>query len=202
MTEVPDSIVVKRLVRNLRYKLTYIRVFESFLHPKSHPTVVTLLNALMRAQQSMAVPLSGYLQGLGIEVQSLPLNQRLLDHASSRKDVRSQLRFIHYGLSKAVSWYKMQLTDGQMTADPELKQLLFELGETEAAGLWHTEAVMTMLRIPLEPKPEDQPERRRPKPQRLKDWHPRLEEDVGRPVWKDRQFLKLRRGTHSGHSDR
>ncbi len=85
MAEVADSIVVKRLVRNLQYKLTYIRVFESFLHPEPHPAVVRLLDALMSAQQTAIVPLSGYLQGLGVAAPGLRLNQRLLDHASGRK---------------------------------------------------------------------------------------------------------------------
>jgi hypothetical protein len=184
MAEVADSIVVKRLVRNLRYKLTYIRVFESFLHPEPHPVVVRLLDELMSTQQTAIVPLSGYLQGLGATTQGLTLNQRLLDHASGRTCVRSRVRFIHYGLSKAVSWYKTQLMDRQMTADPKLKQLLLELGEREAAGLWRTETVMAMLRISLKPEPEDQREPRRLEPQRPQDWHTRLEEDVGRPVWK------------------
>jgi hypothetical protein len=201
MAEVADSIVVKRLVRNLQYKLTYIRVFESFLHPEPHPAVVRLLNVLMSAQQTAIVPLSGYLQGLGVATQGLTLNQRLLDHASGRNDLRSRLRFIQYGLSKAVSWYRTQLMDRQMTADPQLKQLLFELGESEAAGLWRTEAVMAMLRISLKPEPEDQREPRHPKPQRPQDWHPRREEDARRPVWKGRQFSMLPRGSHSGHGD-
>lgn len=201
MTAVADSIVVKRLVRNLRYKLTYIKVFESFLQPEPHPAVVRLLHTLVSAQQTAVVPLSGYLQSLGVATQGLPLNQRLLDHASGRNDVRSRLRFVHYGLSKAVSWYKMQLMDRQMTADLELKQLLFELGEREAAGLWHTEAVMAMLRIPLEPEPKDQRDLRRLKPQQLQEWHPRLEENVGRPAWKGRQSAMLPSTSRSGHSD-
>jgi hypothetical protein len=153
MTEMADSIIVKRLVRNLRYKLTYTKVFESFLEPEPHPAVIRLLNALMGAQQTAIVLLSGYLQGLGVATQGLTLNQRLLVHASGRNDVRSRLRFIEYGLSKAVRWYKTQLMDGQMTADPELRRLLLELGENDAASLWRTEATTALLGIRGESAP-------------------------------------------------
>jgi hypothetical protein len=167
MAEVGDSIVVKRLVRNLRYKLTYIMVFESFLHPEPHPVVVSLLHILMSAQQAAIVPLARYLQGLGVATQDLAPNRRLLDHASGRNDVRSRLRFLWYGLSKAVSWYKTQFMDKQMTADSELKQLLFELGEREAASLWRIEAVMAMLRIRQDSEPKDPrgPSRAEPDPE-------------------------------------
>jgi hypothetical protein len=155
MAETADSIVVKRLVRNLRYKLTYIKVFESFLQPEPYPAVVRLLQTLVSAQQTAVVPLSGYLQGLGVVTQGLPLDQRLLDHASSRNDVKSRLQFVHYGLRRAVSWYKAQWMDRQMTADPEPRRLLLDLGENEAASLWRTEAIMVMLRIRQEGVPED-----------------------------------------------
>ena len=151
MDEMPDSIVVKRLVRNLQYRQTYIRAFGLFLEPEPHPEVVRLLHVLIGAQESAVVQLSRHLQDMGVEAESLPLVQKLLDHASSRKDVRSRMRFIHYGLTKAVSWYKQQLVDREMTADPDLKQLLFELGEKEAAGLWRTQ--MTMDRLGIRDKP-------------------------------------------------
>jgi hypothetical protein len=154
MTEVTSSIVVKRLVRNLRYRLTYIKVFESFFEPQPPPAVVRLLNALVSAQQTAAVPLSGYLKGLGIATEGMLLNQRLLNHASSRNNLRSRLRFIQYGLRRAVSWYKVQLTDRQMTADPELRRLLLELGESGAASLWRTGVVMDILGIRQEPEPK------------------------------------------------
>jgi hypothetical protein len=187
MTEVADSIVVKRLVRNLRYKLTYINVFESFLQPEPHPAVARLLNALTSAQQTAVVPLSGYLQGLGVATQGLPLDQRLLAHASSRHDVRSRLRFIHYGLSKAVSWYKTQLMDRQMTADPELQRLLLELGENDAASLWHTEAVMVMLRIHQQPMPKDPRGPLRAEPDHGDPWRLRLMGTSKRPAWSGEQ---------------
>jgi hypothetical protein len=187
MSEVADSIVVKRLVRNLRYRLNYIKVFESFLQPEPPPAVVRLLHTLTSAQRTAVVFLSGYLQGLGVATQSLPLNQRLLDHASGRNGVRSRLQFIQYGLSKAVSWYKMQLMDSQMTADPELRRLLLELGEKDAASLWRTEAVMVMLRFRQEPVSKDPGEPSRAEPDQPERWRSRRRGTSRRPAWSGKQ---------------
>ena len=147
MVDTNDSIVVKRLVRNLRYRLTYIEVYESFLIREPHPEVVKLLHALIDAQRSTIATLTRYLEKLGVAARELPVVRKLQDQASLRKDLRSQLRFVSYGLTKAVSWYGAQLMDRQMTADPELRRLLLELGELEAASLWRTRAVMTMMGV-------------------------------------------------------
>ena len=147
MAEIADDIVAKRLVRNLRYRLTYARVFESFLESEPHPEVVKLLRALIDAQSSAVMALTGYLPNLGVAAQDLPLVQKLLDHAASRQDVQSRLRFARYGLAKAASWYKEQLMDRRMTTDPELRQMLLQLGELEAASLWRTRATMAVLGI-------------------------------------------------------
>ena len=147
MAEIADAIVAKRLLRNLRYRLTYTKVFESFLESEPHPEVVKLLQALIDAQRSAITALSGYLPNLGVAAQDLPLVKKLLDHAASRADMQSRLRFTRYGLAKAVSWYKEQLMDRKMTADPELRQILLQLGELEAASLWRIRATMTMLGI-------------------------------------------------------
>lgn len=181
-----DSIVVKRLIRSLQYRLTYIRVFEVFLEPDLHPAIVRLLGSLIEVQQIAVVTLSNYLQGMSVDTQSLPLNQKLMDQAAQRPSTSSRLRFIRYGLKRSVSWYKMQLVDRQMTADPVLKQILFELGEREAAGLWHTEAVMVMLRIRLEPWSRD---RQAPPRQTLVQEIDRYSCRIGstkRPVWSGR----------------
>jgi hypothetical protein len=154
MAELADAIVAKRLVRNLRYRLTYTKVFESFLEPEPHLEVVKLLHALIDAQRSAIAALTGYLPNLGVSAQDLTLVQKLLDHAASRTDVRSRLRFACYGLAKAVSWYKEQLMDRRMTADPQLRQILLQLGELEAASLWRTRATMTMLGIREETEPQ------------------------------------------------
>ena len=154
MDEMADTIVVKRLMRSLRYRQTYVRAFESFLEPEPHHEVARLLTVLIGAQESAAVLLAGYLRSLGAGVPDPRPVKKLLDHASSRKDVRSRLCFVHYGLNRAASWYRQQLVDRQMTADPELKRLLFELGEREASGLWRTEMVMGQLGIRHEPAPE------------------------------------------------
>ena len=157
MAEIADAIAAKRLVRNLRYRLTYTKVYESFLEPEPHPEVVKLLHALIDAQRSAITALSGYLPNLGVAAQDLPLVQRLLDHAACRTDVRSRLHFARYGLTKAVSWYKEQLVDRQMTGDPELSQILLQLGELEAASLWRTRATMTMLGIREEAELQKRP---------------------------------------------
>jgi hypothetical protein len=177
-----DSIVVKRLVRNLRYKLTYVKVFETYLETEQEPKVVELLESLLEAQQSAIAPLSSYLRGLDVNVQDLPLDDKLMSHALNRGNVKSRLRFIHDGLTRATAWYTMQLMDRQMTADPKLQQLLLELGELDAAKLWRTEATMGMLRIAvkLEEKSWESPQ---PEPKQKEEWRPRLVEDVGRPAW-------------------
>lgn len=200
MDEIADSIVVKRLVRCLRYRLTYIRILETFLEPTPGFEVVQLLNSLMAAQQSAVASLTKYLSSLGVDVQDLSPDPRLLEHASHCQGVRARLRFIHYGFNKAVSWYKMQLTDKQMTADPELQQILFELGQVEAAKLWRIEAIMTMLRIPLQPEPEDRRELRRFKPQRLQDSRPGAMGDMRRPAWKGGRSTTLPRPSRSGRN--
>jgi len=99
-----QSIVEIRLTRNLRYKLTYIKVFESFLESDPRPEVVGMLRSLIQSQQNAIGPVSRYLRRLDVHIQDLDLDQRLLNHASGRDDVRSQLRFIHDGLERAVSW--------------------------------------------------------------------------------------------------
>ena len=183
MGEIANSIVVKRLVRNLRYRLTYVQVFESFLTPPPHPVVIELLSSLIETQQSAAATLSRYLRQLSIDTRDLSLYRKLIDQAAQRQGLSSRLRFIHYGLIKASSWYKMQLTDKQMIADSQLQQIMLEMGQIEAAKLWRVEAVMTILRIPLETEPNVQREPQHVRPQRAHGWHSRLAEDVGRPAW-------------------
>jgi hypothetical protein len=180
-----ESIVVVRLTRNLRYKLTYIRIFESYLEAQLGPDVSELLKELIQAQQTAVAPVSRYLRHRDVQVQELELDQRLMSHASDRNDVRSRLRFIYDGLKRACSWYRTQLVDRQMTADPEVKALLLELGEIDAAKLWRTEAVMSMLRIPTSAQKRDWEDQRRQQPDQEDDWRPRLVEDVGRPAWSD-----------------
>jgi hypothetical protein len=179
-----DSIVVIRMTRNLRYKLTYVHIFETYLESKPRPEITELLETLIEAQQAAIAPLSRYLRHLDVQTQDVQLDQKLLGHAFSRQDIKSRLRFIHDGLRRATSWYGTQLMDGQMTADPELRELLFELGEIDAAKLWRTEATMGLLRIPTtlkEKEWEDEP--RRPDPEVEEGWRPRLVEDVRRPDW-------------------
>jgi hypothetical protein len=189
-----DSIVVIRLTRNLRYKMTYVKIFETYLEARPGADVAELLRSLIQAQQSAIAPLSRYLRRLDVNLQDLELDQKLMGHALGRDNAKARLRFIHDGLRRAVAWYRTQLMDRQMTADPELRSLLIELGEIDAAKLWYTETVMNILRVPTQMKEKDwdnQVERREPEYER--GWRPRLVEDVGRPAWggaQDDQWLR------------
>ncbi|MFC2037363.1 hypothetical protein ACFLYD_05255 [Chloroflexota bacterium] len=182
-----DSIVVKRLIRNLRYKLTYVKIFETYLETESGSDVVDLLNSLIEAQQSAIAPLSSYLRGLGVSTQDLELNDKLMTQALSRDKLRVRLQFIYDGLSRSTSWYKTQLMDRQMTADPELRQLLLELGQIDAARLWHTEAIMGLLRVPAKMEEKRWDDVAQPSTKQEEDWRPGLVEDVGRPAWSGSQ---------------
>jgi hypothetical protein len=95
----------------------------------------------------------------------------------------------------------MQLVDRQMTADPELKDLLFELGEIDAAQLWRTEATMAMLRIGLDVKQKQFTEKQRPAPIQDEDWSPRLVEDVSRPSWSGSGSSRWSKGYGSNRKD-
>jgi hypothetical protein len=179
-----DSIVVIRMTRNLRYKLTYIHIFQTYLEEGPAPEVAELLNTLIQAQQSAIAPLSRYLRHLDVQTQDLELDQKLMNHAFARENLRSRLRFIYDGLKRATVWYRTQLMDRQMTADPELRELLLELGELDAAKVWRTEAAMSQLRISTDLTDKDwEDEPRRPEQDVEEEWQPRLVEDVGRPAW-------------------
>lgn len=178
-----ESIVVVRLTRNLRYKLTYIHIFEKYLEADPVPEVAELLKELIQAQQAAISPVSRYLRRHDVQVQEVELDDRLMTHAFGRDDVRSRLRFIYDGLKRAVSWYKTQLVDKQMGNDAEVISLLFELGEIDAAKLWRTEALMGMLRVPTSSKQREWEEQPRPQQSDEQEWRPRLVEDVGRPAW-------------------
>jgi hypothetical protein len=197
-----ESIVVIRLTRNLRYKLTYVKIFEGYMEPNPGPVVMALLKSLIQAQQMAIAPLSSYLRRLGVNTQELDLDTKLLAHAASRDNVRSKLRFINDGLKRAVSWYKTQLMDKQMTADLELEQLLFELGEIDAAKLWHTEVVMGRLKIPLKFQEKDWDAQPRSVPDEQEGWRPRLVEDVSRPAWGGSRSSQWKRSSKYDRKDR
>lgn len=192
-----ESIVVIRLTRNLRYKLTYVHIFETYLEGDPSLEVRELIEALIQTQQAAIAPLSRYLRRLDVNTQDLELDQKLLGHALARDTTKARLRFIHDGLKRAVSWYKMQLADRQMSSDDELRELLVELGESDAAKLWYTEVVMAMLRIPTQAKEKEWEEPyTRKEPERRKGWQPHLVEDVDRPTWggsRDPQLPRPRR---------
>jgi hypothetical protein len=183
-----DSIVVVRLTRNLRYKITYVKIFETYLESEKNQEVIKLLRTLIQAQQTAIAPLSSYLRRMDVNTQELPLDEKLMSHALSRNDSRARLRFIYDGLERATSWYRMQVVDKQMTADPELGELLFELGEIDAAKLWHVETVMSILKIPVKLRTKEYEEDARPETERREGWQPRLVEDVSRPAWSGSRF--------------
>jgi hypothetical protein len=137
---------------------------------------------------------------LSIDTENLPPYRRLIDQAAQRKGLRARLHFMRYGLMRAASWYKMQLTDKQMTADSELRQILLEMGQIEAARLWRVETVMAMLRIALEPEPDDGREPQSVRPQRANNWQSRLMRDVGHPAWRSGYSTMLARPFWSGHN--
>jgi hypothetical protein len=197
-----DSIVVVRLTRNLRYKLTYVKIFETYLESERNQDVAKLLRTLIQAQQTAIAPLSSYLRRLEVNTQDLALDEKLLSHALSRDDSQSRLRFIYAGLERAVGWYKMQIVDRQMTADPELEALLFELGENDAAKLWHTEAVMAILKIPVKLKEKEYEDQPPVEPERREGWQSRLTEEVGRPAWSGRQDTSWQRPSRYRRKDR
>lgn len=174
-------IVIKRMSRNLQYRLTYAQVLETFTQPDPGPEVVGLLNSLVQAQQAAARLVSGYLKGLDVDTQDLPLKHGLLKHASERQKVDARLRFIHSGLSKAASWYKVQLLDRDMTADPELKRLLLELGELDAASLWRMEAIMAARGLLPSAEREERPEPPPLQQDRAPGWRSRQAADLPRP---------------------
>lgn len=178
-----ESIVVIRLTRNLRYKLTYVKIFETYLELETEAAVVELLKGLIQAQHAAIAPLSSFLRRLDVKIENLDLNDKLMAHALERTDVRSRLRFIYDGLERAVSWYRMQLVDRQMTADLELQGLLLELGELDAAKLWRTGAVMAMLHIPEKPREKDWAAERIPDPTNEEQWRSRLLDETHRPTW-------------------
>ena len=174
-----ESIVAKRLTRNLQYKLTYLRIFESYLEMDPGKDVGELLHSLIEGLQSTISMLSSYLRGLDVGAQGLELNDKLIAQAAGRDTLESRLKFIYDGLSRAVSWYKTQLVDKQMTSDLRLRQLLLELGEIDAAKMWRTEAVMGMLHVSVKLESTDSDEEpMEAEPPQEEVWRSRLAEDV------------------------
>jgi hypothetical protein len=194
-----ESIVTVRLTRNLRYKLTYIKIFDTYLESEREVEVIALLKSLRQTYEEAIGPLAAYLRRLDVATQDLELDEKLMAHAAGRHDVESQLRFIHDGLRRASTWYRTQVIDRQMTADPELRLLLLELGEIDAAKLWHTETIMSVLKIPLRLKEQDytEPAPAEP-PSRGEEWRPRLMDDLRRPSWSSHNRPAQDRGHGSG----
>lgn len=197
-----ETIVTIRLTRNLRYKLTYVRIFETYLESERNQEVVKLLQTLIQAQQNAIAPLSSYLRRLDVNIQDLPLDDKLMAHALSREDTQSRLRFLYDGLERAAAWYKTQLVDKQMTSDPELASLLLELGEIDAAKLWRVEAIMGILKIPVKLKPKEYEDQLVIEPERQEGWQSRLGEDIGRPVWTSRQESRWQRPSRYRRNER
>ncbi len=181
-----ESVAALRLTLNLQYKLAYVRICEAYLESEHTPEVVELLRTLILAQQAAIAPLSSYLRRQGVNLQGLEPKDKLIDHATRHTDVDSRMRFIHRRLQQAVFWYGTQLSDKRMTDDPELVQLLIEMGEIDAAKLWRAETVMSMLKIPIAPRDRNWDVDKPAEPQILDDWRPRLVEDTSASPWTDR----------------
>jgi hypothetical protein len=197
-----DSIVVVRLTRNLRYKLTYVKIFETYLESERDRDLIKLLQALIQSQQDAIAPLSSYLRRMDVNIQELPLDEKLMSHAFGREDSHSRLRFIYDGLERAAAWYKMQVVDKQMIADPELEAMLFELGEIDAAKLWRVETVMIILKIPVKLKTKEYEEQQPAEPERREGWQSRLAEDIRRPAWSGRTDTRWQKPSKPRRNER
>lgn len=177
------SLIVKRLSRNLRYKRTYLQVYQAYMEPGSSPRLVELLSSLTEAQQSAIEPLAHYLRDVGGDGPDEKPYDKLLADAARRRDVKSRLRFLHVGLTRSVSWYRMQMVDRHMTADGRLRSLLLDLGEIEAAQLWRTEAAMHLLKIPVHPGQPNVDDTAGVLLESDESWTSRAVEEMGRPEW-------------------
>lgn len=197
-----ESVPAIRLTLNLRYKLAYVSICETYLEAEHGPEIADLLRSLIQAQREAIAPLSSYLRRLGVNLQELEPKEKLIDHAMLHSDPDSRLRFVHRRLQQAVFWYGTQLMDKKMTSDPELVGLLIELGEIDAAKLWRTEAVMGMLRVPTKPKERDWDVDTPAVPQVQDDWRPRLVEDRSAVSWTDRQASRWSQPGKKGRRNR
>jgi hypothetical protein len=178
--------------------LAYSSVFETFTEPDPGPEVVALLESLVEAQQAAARLVSAYLDSLDVDIQDLGPKKKLLEQAAEHNRLGSRLEFIHTGLSRSASWYKVQLVDQQMTADPRLRQLLLELGEMEGRSLWRTEALMAIRGMLPDAEPEEPPEPPSPGRERRPGWRSRLAADVPRPSRQARRSERRRRSSPPG----
>lgn len=178
-----EPLIIKRFRRNLRYRRTYIQIYEEYLHEEPNAQVQDLLRGLIESQRDACAELEQCLRRLDGSSDGLMPYGQLMADAAKRSDVRSRLLFIQTGLKRAVDWYTTQLLDQRVSSDPENRRLLVNLGESESAQLWRTEAVMHMLRVPVATD-EGQDDDVSPfEPQRDQDWRWDLPEDVRRPVW-------------------
>lgn len=178
-----ESLIVKRLRRNLRYRRTYVQVYEEYLQSERNTRLQELLRGLVESQQAACAELEQNLRRLNGSSNGLaPYNQLLAD-AAKRTDARSRLLFIQSGLKRSVNWYLTQLMDKRVSSEPDVRQLLIDLGENESAQLWRTEALLHLLRVPVDVEVSQDAESSRFESQQDEDWRSALAEDVRRPSW-------------------
>jgi len=89
-----------------------------------------------------------------------------------------------------------------MTADPDLKNLLFQLGESDAAQMWRTEATMAMIGITAKPKQREYRDQPRPDPDGIEGWRPNLVEDVSQTQWDSQRSGRWQRPQRGSGRDR
>ena len=89
-----------------------------------------------------------------------------------------------------------------MTADPELKPLLFQLGESDAAQMWRTDATMAMIGVSAKAKEKEYRDQPRPDPSSVEGWRPSLVEDVSQTQWEGQRSGRWQQPYRGSGKDR
>jgi hypothetical protein len=147
MTQTSLSTVVSHLARNLDYKLTYLEIYQEYLEQVGEKEVIEFIQALMDAEQESIARLSSRLRQLGHPVRQQASLEKLKAQAFTRRDTPGKLQFVQTGLERSAAWYAEQLLHPEMVADSDTRQLLIGLGRTEAAYLWHANALLAEMAI-------------------------------------------------------
>jgi hypothetical protein len=157
MTETRLSTVVAYLARNLDYKLTYLEIYQEYLEQVGEKEVIEFIQALMDAEQESIARLSSRLRQLGHPVRQQASLEKLKAQAFTRRDTPGKLQFVQAGLERSAAWYAEQLLNREMVADWDTRQLLIELGRTEAAYLWHANALLAEMAVAEDVHPTRRP---------------------------------------------
>lgn len=147
MTQTRVSTVAAHLARNLDYKLTYLEIYQEYLEQVGEQEVIEFIQALMDGEQESVARLSSRLRQLSHPVRQQASLEKLKAQAFSRRDTSGKLQFVQTGLERSAAWYAEQLLNPEMVADSDTRQLLIELGRTEAAYLWHANALLAEMAV-------------------------------------------------------